>query len=592
MPQVSVPRYQSKIRPQTAPDARLDPRTPDAAFGNGLSKIADAATEIIEKERKKADEIAVLDADRKLGEFENNALYSKEGALTKRGKDAFDVPERVMADFDKTAGEIYAGLGNDNQRLAFRRYQESRRRDIDRTVQRHVAQEIKAYDDQTTESLVANEHEAAVFNYRDPERIGHSIARIQDELTRYANRNALPQEWTKQKVETATSKVHASVVQRMLSNGEDQLAKGYYTANKDSMRGTDLSTVEKALEEGTVRGESQRQTDSILAQHGSEDDRTKALEAARGIKDPKIRDLVEERVNKYFTERSAANTERLNKFVIGAANVIDKTGDENKIDPNVWSQLSLEARSALKTYAKHKREGTEPELDHPTWVKFTYQSTEQLAKMSEADFMTNYYPKLDKAHRDRGLEIMRLARESYKKEGEKDPKFATTVTFKDQVQNTLNLAGITKPGKSPKDWDAETSRRAVAFEDEAWKRVQQYELSELQGKRPATRLEMQSIMDKVLIDKVFVDEWGRDPEVPAVFIKPDQRGKVYVPLAQVPKDIKMEAVNIAKSLGNIPQNMNQAEAEKILARRIERAYGARLTRASRQEIIDIIRGAN
>lgn len=591
MPQVPV-RYKSTVNPQAAPNARLNPNTPSDAFGNGTSKVVDAVTALYDRERKKADEVAVLDADRALGEFENRALYDpKAGALNKRGKDSFGLPEQVMGEFDRISGELYNSLGNDNQKLAYRKYMESRRRDIDRTLQRHVGEEISKYDDQTTESFVANELEAAVHNYKDPERIGHAIARVENEYTRYAGRKGLPEDWTKRKIAEATSKAHAGVITRMLANGDDKTASEYYAANKEDIK-TGNAPLEKALEEGSLRGESQRQTDAILAQHGAKDDRTDALAAAKAIKDPKIRDLAEERVNKYFTERQNAETERLNKMYVSATNVVDKTGDETKIDPVVWSQMSLERRSALKLYAKNKREGTEPELDHPTWVKFTYQSEEQLSKLTEAEFMEKYYPKLDKAHRDRGLEMMRLARDSAKKGGSPDPKFATTITFKDQVKMTLEGAKIIKPGEEPSKWNEETARRYTAFQDEAWRRVQQFEMTELQGKRPATHLEMQGIMDKVLMDKVFVDEWGRDTEVPALFIKEDQRGKTYVPLAQVPKDVKAEAVNLAKSLGNIPQDMPQAEAEKILARRIERAYGARLTRATRQEIIDIIRGHN
>lgn len=588
-----VPAYQRAAKPEALPGVRLNPNVPKGTYG-GMSGSRDAALDAFAKYKKDADEVAVMDADRALSEFENRALYDpKTGALNKRGKDSFGAPEQVMSDFDKHAGEVYNSLGNDTQRVAFRRFQETRRRDIDRALQRHVSEEIKRHDDQTTEAFVVNEHEAAVLNYKDPERISHSVARIQDRYAQYAGRNGLPEEWIKQKVETATSKVHAGVIQRHLANGDDRFAKEYFEANKAGMsRGTDLAAVEKALEEGSLRGESQRQTDTILLAHGAKPDRADALAEAKKLKDPKIRDLVEERVNKYYTERHAAELEQMRTLYVGATNTIDKTGDENKIDPSVWSKFSLEQRTALKAYAKNKREGTEPTLDHPTWVKFTYQSEEQLAKLSEAEFMEKYYPKLDKPHRDRGLEMMRGAREAQRKGGNADPKFATTVTFKDQVRMTLEKTGVIKPGDEPSKWNEETARRHNAFQDEAWRRIEQFERTELMGKRPATHLEMQGIMDRVLIDKVFVDEWGRDPETPAIFIKEDERKKVYVPLAQVPKEAKLEAVNLAKSLGNIPQNMSQAEAEKILARRIERAYGARLAKGTRQEIIDIIRGHN
>jgi hypothetical protein len=590
MVQVPVKKYAGTEQITALPGVRRDPSAPAGAFGVDIRPAAANIADVAMFEQRKANEIAVMDADRRLAEFENSALYdSKNGALNLRGKDAFDAPERVIGEYDKLYGEAYNALGNDAQKQAFQRYGLSRRRDVDRTLQQHVSKERRRYDDETTESLVANELQAAVFNHTDPERIAHSVERITYHYSAYAKRNGLPGDWSKRKIEETVSKAHAGVVQRYLATGDDILASKYYKVNKGSVSGTDAVILERAIEEGSIRGESQRRADEIILKHGQDADRAAAMEEVKKIDDPKVRDAATSRIESYFTNKHTAETERRDKQFIAATNVVDRTMDETKINSSVWSNLTLGQRAALKEYAKNKREGVEPTLDHPTWVKFTFQTEQQLARLTDAQFMELYYPKLDKPHRDRGLEMMRQARESAAK-GVTDPKFATTVTFKDITRSMLESVGVIVPGESESKWDKETARRYSVFESEAWRAVQQYEMTQLGGKRPASREEMQLVMDRLLLNKVFLDEWGRDPEVPAVLVDKDKRGNAYVPFDRIPKSIRIESVNLAKSVGNIPQNMPQAQAERLLLNRIQRAYGARLTGAGRQEIIDIIGG--
>lgn len=253
-PNVNTPDTRAgTLRTQALPGVRVPVSVPAGAFGEGTAKsllsVGEVASKIYAEEKKKADEIAVLDFDRKLSEAESRLLYDpKTGALNRKGKDAFGLPEQVNGEFDKIVQEAEQGLGNNEQLVAARKYALARRTALDRTVQHHVAGARKVYDEAVTDSYIKNERDAAELNYRDPERIGMAIARQSAAYTDYAARNGMPEEWTKLKVSEAASKTHVGVVNRMLANADDLGATAYYKGNKDGFSGDDVTRVESALQ--------------------------------------------------------------------------------------------------------------------------------------------------------------------------------------------------------------------------------------------------------------------------------------------------------------------------------------------------------
>ena len=62
--------------------------------------------EIRLQEIKRADDIAVLNAENQLATWENTRIYGPTGALTQQGKNAFGLPEQVATEYQHQAGEI------------------------------------------------------------------------------------------------------------------------------------------------------------------------------------------------------------------------------------------------------------------------------------------------------------------------------------------------------------------------------------------------------------------------------------------------------------------------------------------------------
>ena len=295
-----VPLYQgNQIKEADIPNVAINANTSVSNYKSGLDGAlsqAPAVYDAYQEQKKKADQIAIYEADAKLSKLETSLLYDKDhGATNLKGKSSFSAPEIVSDGYNKGAKEIEDGLTNDDQKQSFAKLQLERGVSIDRTVQRHVGNEIVKYDNDTTSNFVKNEQDAAIAAYQDPARIALSIVRQKEAVQNYAERNGMPPEEATQKIADVESKTHAQVINRMLTNDQDVTADNYYKSNKDFIKGDDLAHVEKMIEAGSLRGKSQRFVDEAVKGGLSE---TAAIDKARSEfkDDPKLRDAAAERV--------------------------------------------------------------------------------------------------------------------------------------------------------------------------------------------------------------------------------------------------------------------------------------------------------
>jgi hypothetical protein len=370
-----VPTYsQPQVQEAAVSNAKFTDQAPLEAFGGGkpladvsqgFDDVTKEAMQIARSEKIKQDQVVVLDADQKLSQAETQLLYDpQQGALNKRGKDAFGLPDQVTQSYQSTVNSIADGMTED-QRMSFMRMAVSRANDLNRKVQAHVSGEMTKYDATVTDGYISSERDAAAQNYQDPDRVDLSIERQRAALIDHANRNGLPSEWVQNQVEQATSSTRMEVINRMLANEQDMAAKKYYEANKADFTGKDATTLEKSLEEGTLRGESQRTSDQII---GSTHSMGEALEQARKIEDPKVRDATTDRIKDYFSQQKAAKNEQEDNDFKQASDIIEQSGgDRTKVPPDLWNRLTLQAHNAIDARAKQLKGGIEPTTD---WAQY------------------------------------------------------------------------------------------------------------------------------------------------------------------------------------------------------------------------------
>lgn len=558
MPRVPLPEREVATAP--LPGVRLTAQTSARTFGASLGS---AGADIAERAIDKADQIAVLEADRRLVETETALLHDpKTGALNRRGRDAFAVPEEALGAFDAQAAAIEQGLRGDRQRLAFRRSATARRLDLDRALQRHVAGEIKAYDSAQTDAYLSNELAAGIAAAGDTERIALAGERLRAAVVDHAARNGLPPEWVQQKTGETQTKLHGGVIERLLATQQDRAAAAYYDAHKDSITGTERARLEKALEVGSTRGESQRQADAILAQ---QPDRGAALTAAKAIAEPAVRDAVETRLRQAFADREQARAERERNLFRNAATAVERTGDTTQVAPSVWAELEPAHRAALENRARQVREGVEPVTDYQRYYDLVSLASadETRHKFVQVDLM-QYRGELSNRHFEELARLQRSLRTGTKADEALDG-YRTKKQIVDDSMRTIGLdPTVTDKTSKKKAEQVNLFRRRVDEEILA--------LQAQTGKK-ATGQDVQAIVDNLLIKGTVPGSgWIWDDSKRLYELKPGEA--IDIPADEIPPTERAKIEEALKRRGVAVTPANIAAAFRLKLQRQKPAGGA------------------
>lgn len=513
----TVPRRDpSTVSTAPLPGVRSTLGAPTAAFGGlpsapDISGLAGHVAQIVEREQQHADQIAVLDADNQLATLQDALLYDpKTGALSRKGQNAFGAPEDVNQGWDKGVAAIEGGLKTDRQQEAFRRAAGARFHQVHETVQRHVSGEIQAYDQQTSTAAIGNRLNDALTNYQDPGAVARSIQETRAIITDFATRNGWAPEEIAAKTTEAESRIHVGVVNQLLANDQDLTAAKYFADHKDAIGGDAQAQVTRALEEGSVRGESQRQAKAIMATRPATI--TDARVAWEKITDPKVRDATEERVRKAFAEQAEAQRQQRDAMMQRATDIIESTRDFNKIPPAMVATLTLGERSSLREYAAKLVKGVPVETE---WTRYYDLKSLASADATRDKFLsTNLLADRPHLADVEFKELVSLQAELRKGTAKAHESLGDYRTFNDIVEGGLKSVGLDPTlVKSPGDKTAINARIAL------FKRSVTDQLAAVEARtgKKATDDEIQATVDNLLVRGVRLDAKNREQGTAFVF---------------------------------------------------------------------------
>ncbi len=525
----TVPRYDSQVEQKALPNVRVETRVPEEAFGGGPSfdgviqqsqRLASQSGQIFQQQKEKADDLATIEYQTKLSSKKQELFWDpKSGAFGRKGKDALGAREEYGTQFDKYADDLEKGLGSEDQRAMAKKIRMKERLDLDGQIERHTFGEVQTFQEQTVKAGVATARNDGVLNYADPGKINNSV-RLQEALI-YQNAAGKPAALVQLEIQDARSKTHSEVVNRMLANGQDLTAKAHFEKNRDMFTGEDAEHLEKALKEGSLRGESQRQSDAILARTS---DMPTAMAKAKAIQDPQVRDAVSERLKSEFGIKKQAQDQRVENLHRLATDIIDKTGNVDKIPPTTWSQFSLSERSQLKSYAKMRREGTEPETDWNDYYGLKMMASTPAGK---DDFKNmNLLVYRNKMADSEFKEITNL-QTGLRNGDEKATKTLDGFQTDQQIVNdSLLSAGI---DATPKP-DSNEAPKVANFRRQVDIQVRQ--IQERTGKK-ATNEEVQGVVDNLMVKGVTEKGWFWDTKKRAFEVGAGE--KLEVNIKDIPK---------------------------------------------------------
>jgi hypothetical protein len=246
-----VPQYQQQVGVSNLPSARIQnfttPETLGAGIAQSVGKVGGMLGQIAQQEQEKADVAAIMDADRQLAEVELSLFNDPEtGAYSRRGRDAFGLPEQVFPEWDKRVGEIEARL-TPAQRQAFQRSATGRRTDLQRGLSRHIMQESERFYSDESKAYVSTIVQSAVANYTDSERVSADMERITRGVMSMPEMRGASPIVLNEAIRQAHSRVHAGITERMMLD-DPAAAEKYLLANQDRMSPGDVQTLREKLQ--------------------------------------------------------------------------------------------------------------------------------------------------------------------------------------------------------------------------------------------------------------------------------------------------------------------------------------------------------
>jgi hypothetical protein len=494
-----------------------------ALEGFGLTASRDILA-IQETERQHADDVAQLAWNNQLDSWTNKALYDPDnGALTVKGKNAMGLPEKVLGDFEQTAGQIGSGLTSDRQRQQFARVKARHEENLDATLRRHVFQEMQAYETNELQAFVENKRDNAIRNASDPRRVGQELQGAVDAIRTSAPRLGLGPEEVQKQIDATQTATHVGVIDALLSAEKYGAAKVYFEETRDQINGDAASKVQKAIQEGTTRQQAQQAADKIIAEGGT---LTEQRDKVRAIDDPLVRDEVEQRIEheSAIAEKIQRDTEETT--LRGAYDLVDKTGSVSAIKPTVWASLDGNQRSALREYADRLARGVAVDTDPATFYTLMRASSDLPDDFARTNLLT-YKDRLSAGDFKQLVELQTSIRTGDRKKA--DEQQSGFRSANDIITNSLTLYGIdtsTKADKATKNAVAELYRLVDT-------RVQAQ--ATLTGKKP-TNDDVQVIVDGILSTSRTTPGswWGMVPFNGVSFFDKKTKGLIDLTPGDVP----------------------------------------------------------
>lgn len=243
------------------PESRQSPGQIDT--GGGLDQatqrlggaLQQAAEPFIVKAEQEADASAVFAAKRALDDWERKNIYDpKEGAITRRGADAFELPKTLPKAFDESVAEIGKGLTTQTQRMTFQRVVDSRRDQVGAFADRHALQEKRVYDEGQFQADVNSSlnRSALMASTGDLTASTAEVAIAQTRTTGYLRSLGKSEEEIGAAVRKVASKASVTTVNLLLDQDLPMKADEYLKANAGAMDVEDLlrakSVVNKAVD--------------------------------------------------------------------------------------------------------------------------------------------------------------------------------------------------------------------------------------------------------------------------------------------------------------------------------------------------------
>lgn len=221
---------------------------PEESLGADLAHpITQAATQIWQKTQDDADTAALMQAESSLSQWQTNTLFHPEtGVYNQKGKNAIDITNQTMPQFQQQVDTITNGLTNDRQRQRFGQIATNQAARFNGELNRYEFGERQVFYKQAEDASLDAATQGAVAYYDNPQQVAYYQNKGSRVIAMQGERNGQAPELTQQKVLEYNSGINTAVIGRLMQN-DPIAAQRYYAKSYDGMTVDDQAKVTKLL---------------------------------------------------------------------------------------------------------------------------------------------------------------------------------------------------------------------------------------------------------------------------------------------------------------------------------------------------------
>jgi DNA-binding Lrp family transcriptional regulator len=409
---INVPLIEKNVQTQATPAATAGPKLGNVSNPYVKDKSFEAAGAIVQGqadyEYDRYKKTAILEAENMLNQWENQNLYGEQGALNRKGSNAFGVDEEYSKKYSEDIQTFRSNLRGEDVIQAFDNLSQSRYNNVNRQLKRHSFTEKDKYFADSMKAAVDSSLMRAENNAFDDGVVGDSINSAISAYSIWAESQGKPREEIKVRTAQLKDEGFTKAISARLDS-DPMGAKAFFDKVKGQMSGGSVAKISKALEVGTTRATSQANADAIVNANMGEGLDT-WLKEARAIKDPKVRDETVMRVKTRWSEKEQIDKIKSNKDKADAWSIVVNGKNTEGISNNLWNSLDAETQKEMQSYAD---KNGEIETDLVTYADLRGKALSNPKEFADEN-LSKYLNKLDERDFRAFVELQQTVRKNNK----------------------------------------------------------------------------------------------------------------------------------------------------------------------------------
>lgn len=234
-----------RTRPSSVPQVQV---VQEETLGADLAKpLTQAASQIWQKTQDDADTAALMEAESSLSQWQTNTLFNPDnGVYTRKGKNAIDITNQTLPQFQQQVDSITNSLTNERQRARFAQIAKSQETRFNGELNRYEYGERQVFYKQAEDATLDAATQSAVAFYDNPQQVAFYQNKGTRTITAMGERNGEAPEMTQQKVLKYNSGINTAVIQRLMQT-DPLAAQRYYAKSYDGMTVDDQAKTTQLL---------------------------------------------------------------------------------------------------------------------------------------------------------------------------------------------------------------------------------------------------------------------------------------------------------------------------------------------------------